>query len=236
MQDKYTSSGDMRHSPPGMAIIGIGAIEQHGRHLPITTDWTQVCAISELVAEAFDALLLPAIPYSMSECHGLMPGVVYLKPETLSEVVIDIAHSIREQGIPILVILNGHGGNFILEPSIEKINREYPDYLVLMPPEVWAPAEGGEAIFETFGAGIHAEEMETSMQLYLNPQFVKEFRDDHPSSIGREFLDYTTMSKINPMGIWGMPSYGRAEKGEKAIKASADSVVHFIERALEVLR
>ncbi len=236
MLDKFATSGDLRKSHPEIAVLGIGAIEQHGRHLPIATDWAQVEAISRLVAEDLGALLLPAIPYSMSECHGLMPGVVYLKPETLSEVVVDVARSVREQEIPVLVILNGHGGNFILEPTITKINREYPDYQVLMPPEVWAPAEGGESIFETFGAGIHAEEMETSMQLYLNPDAVKKFRDDHIPPVGREFLDYATMQEINPLGIWGLPSYGERSKGERAIKASAKSVACFVRKAMEVLR
>lgn len=235
MLDQSSTSRDLEKAEPRFAVLGIGAIEQHGRHLPIATDWAQVSEISRLVAWELDALWLPAIPYSMSECHGPMPGVAYLKPETLSKVVVDLARSVREQGIPTFVILNGHGGNFILEPTIEKINREHPEFLVLMPPEVWTPAVGGEAIFDTYGAGIHAEEVETSMQLYLNPDCVKENPVDFIPPVGREFLDYTTMEKISPDGIWGLPSYGSAEKGEKAIKASAHSVVLFVENALEVL-
>jgi creatinine amidohydrolase len=235
MLDQFATQGDLKKSPPEIAVIGIGAIEQHGRHLPISTDWVQVRAISRGVAEALNALLLPAIPFSMSECHGPMPGVLSLKPETLSEVVVDIARSIREQGIPTLLILNGHGGNFILEPTIAELNREYPAFKIIMPPEVWAPAEGGSAIFETFGQGIHAEEMETSMQLFLNPERVRDFRDDHLPQIGREFLDYTTMSVINPMGIWGVPSLGDPKKGEKAIQASIKSILEFVRKAQEVL-
>lgn len=235
MLDQSSTSGDLEKSKPRYAVLGIGAIEQHGRHLPIATDWTQVSAISRLVAWELDALLLPAIPFSMSECHGLMPGVVYLKPQTLSEVVKNLAKSVREQSIPTFIILNGHGGNFILEPTIEKINREHPDFLVLMPPEVWTPVVGGETIFDTFGAGIHAEEVETSMQLYLNPDCVKDNPVDIIPPVGREFLDYTTMEMISPDGIWGLPSYGSAEKGEKAIKASAHFVVSFVKNALEVL-
>ena len=241
MIDQNSTSREIRENKPKIAILGIGAIEQHGRHLRIATDWSQVRAISEAVAQELDAkeldaLLLPAIPYSMSECHGLMPGVVYIKPQTLSEVVVDIARSIREQGIPVLLILNGHGGNFILEPTIEKLNREYPDFQIIMPPEVWAPAEGGEAIFESFGAGIHAEEMETSMQLYLAPEYVGDERVDVIPEVGREFLDYTVMKKISPDGIWGLPTLGKAEKGEKAIFASAKTIVAFVQNALEVLR
>jgi len=236
MLDKTDSSRDLQMGKPEIAVLGIGAIEQHGRHLPIGTDWVQVRAISRGVAEALDALLLPAVPFSMSECHGLMPGVMSLKPDTLSEVVVDIARSVREQDIPILLILNGHGGNFILEPTVTQINYEHPDHKVLMPPEVWAPVVGGDAIFETYGQGIHAEEMETSMQLFLNPDLVRDTRDDHLPPVGREFLDYTTMAVINPLGIWGVPSLGDPAKGERAIHASIQSIVAFVQKAQEVLQ
>jgi creatinine amidohydrolase/Fe(II)-dependent formamide hydrolase-like protein len=77
--------------------------------------------------------------------------------------------------------------------------------------------------------------METSMQLFLNPERVRDFRDDHLPQIGREFLDYTTMSVINPMGIWGVPSLGDPKKGEKAIQASIKSILEFVRKAQEVL-
>jgi len=236
MLDKFSSSGDLRNNSPDIAVLGVGAIEQHGRHLPIATDWTQVKEISRRVAEELGALLLPAIPFSMSECHGLMPGTVYLKPETLSRVIKDIAASLREQGIKNLLILNGHGGNFILEPTIKSLNRRYPQFSVLMPAEVWAPVEDSPTIYETAGKGIHAEEMETSMQLYLNPDYVKDDRMDFVPNVGREFLDYAVMEEINPEGIWGLPSYGQTDKGERGIKAQVQSVLKFVEEALEVLK
>lgn len=235
MLDKFSSSDDLRNNSPDIAVLGVGAIEQHGRHLPIATDWSQVKEISRRVAEELEALLLPSIPFSMSECHGLMPGTVYLKPETLSRVVKDIAASLREQGVKNLLILNGHGGNFILEPTIKALNRRYPQFSVLMPAEVWAPVEDSLPIYDTAGKGIHAEEMETSMQLYLNPDYVKDDRMDFVPDVGREFLDYAVMEEINPEGIWGLPSYGRADKGEKGIKAQVQSVLKFVEEALEVL-
>jgi creatinine amidohydrolase len=190
--------------------------------------------ISRRVAAELDALLLPALPYSMSECHGLMPGTVWLKPATLSAVLKDVARSVREQGIPTLLVLNGHGGNFVLEPTIQELNQHYPGFRVLMPGEVWAAA-GDEPIYETAGKGIHAEEAETSMQLYLNPQDVKPGRFDYVPPQGREYLDYIFMPLINPEGTWGFPSYGAAEKGERGIAAQVQAIVQFVHTAMSLL-
>lgn len=234
MLDYRSTTGDMKAAQPEIAVLGIGAIEQHGRHLPVATDWTQVSEISRRVAQELDALLLPAIPYSMSECHGLMPGTVWLKPTTLSAVLRDVARAVREQGIPTLLVLNGHGGNFVLEPTIQELNQRYPDFLVLMPTEVWA-AVGEEQIYEKTGQGIHAEEMETSMQLFLNPEHVKEARADYLPPVGREFLDYTVMPLISPEGTWGTPSHGAAQKGERGIAAQVRVIVEFVGQALETL-
>ena len=234
MVDYRNCAAEIEAAQPQIAVLGIGAIEQHGRHLPVATDWNQVREISRRVAAKLDALLLPALPYSMSECHGLMPGTLWLKPATLSAVLKDVARSVREQGIPTLLVLNGHGGNFVLEPTIQALNQRYPDYKVLMPGEVWAAA-GGEPIYETAGQGIHAEEVETSMQLYLNPQDVQEERFDYVPPVGREYLDYVVMPLINPEGTWGYPSLGKAEKAERGIPAQVDAVVAFVKMALAEL-
>lgn len=234
MIDFRNRAPEIEAALPQIAVLGIGAIEQHGRHLPVATDWTQVREISRRVAAELDALLLPALPYSMSECHGLMPGTVWLKPATLSAVLQDVARSVREQGIPTLLVLNGHGGNFVLEPTIQALNQRYPDFRVLMPGEVWA-AVGDQPVYETAGQGIHAEEAETSMQLYLNPQDVQEERFDYVPPVGREYLDYVVMPLINPEGTWGYPSYGEANKGERGILAQVDAVVAFVHKTLAEL-
>jgi creatinine amidohydrolase len=231
MLDGRSTSAALGGARIETAVFGIGAIEQHGRHLPIATDWTQVKEISRRVAEALGALLLPAIPFSMSECHGPMGGTVWLKPATLSAVLRDVAASLRSQGVHRLLVLNGHGGNFILEPTIQALNQDYPTLRVVMPAEVWAPVPGAEPIFSAPVAGIHAEEIETSMQLFLNPEHVTGERVDYAPPVGREFLDYAFMPLISPDGVWGYATYGEAWKGEAAIAAQVQSVVAFARHA-----
>jgi creatinine amidohydrolase len=235
MLDEHRTSAEIGKAHPHIAVMGIGAIEQHSHHLPIATDWLAVCEISRRVAMELDALLIPAIPFSMSECHGPMEGTVWLKPATLSAVLRDVARAVREQGIRWLVVLNGHGGNFILEPTIQALNQEHPDFRVIMPMEVWAPAEEAGQIFETAGTEIHAGEVETSTQLYLNAENVKSERVDYIPPVGREFLDYVFMDAISPDGMWGSSSHGEAPKGERALAAQVRAIVAFAHRAFEEL-
>lgn len=235
MIDNQMTTDQIASAQPNIAVFGIGAIEQHSHHLPVATDWITVSEISRRVAEALDALLIPAIPFSMSECHGPMRGTVWIKPATLSAVLKDVAASVQAQGIKHLLILNGHGGNFVLEPTIQFINQTYPNLLVLMPAEVWGGTNDGEPIFETGHLGIHAGEAETSTELYLNGPNVQSDRVDYVPPVGREFLDYLFMDKISPDGVWGHASLGDAAKGKRAIEAQVKSVLAFVEMALAVL-
>ncbi len=236
MLDDRLTSAAIAKARPTLAVFGIGAVEQHSHHLPVGTDWIAVSEIARRVAEELGAFLVPAIPFSMSECHGAMDGTVWLKPATLAAVLRDVAQSLREQGIRRLLVLNGHGGNFVLEPAIQAINQEFPDFKVVMPGEVWATLEGEAPIFETGGIEVHAGEAETSTELYLNAENVEPARVDFVPPVGREFLDYAFMNQISPDGTWGIPSKGSAAKGERSIAAQVRAIVTFAKQAIEVLQ
>jgi creatinine amidohydrolase len=227
MIDTELSSPELAQRRPAIAVLGVGAIEQHGAHLPVGTDWTWIAHVSRRVAERLDAFWLPAIPFSMSECHGEMAGTVWLKPETLAKVIRDLVLAMRAQGIHRIVIMNGHGGNFILEPTIQELNLTYPDLIVIMPPFA-GPAD--PPIFETRG-DIHAGEVETSTQLSLNPELVKDERVDAIPAVGREFLDYTVMEQISPAGVWGNPTRGTAEKGRREAEHMVETTVDYLRAA-----
>ena len=228
MLDETATSGQIGDARPQIAIIGVGAIEQHGRHLPVGTDYLVVRELSRRVARELDAWLLPALPISLSECHGALEGTVWLKPATLAAVVRDIARSVRAQGVRLLVVLNGHGGNFVLGPTIEQLNRDLTDLRIVMPPEGLATVLGDAPIFETARQEVHAGEAETSSVLYYAPHLVREERVDGPIPVGREFLDYTTLDRLNPEGTWGFPTRADATKGERSAQARIRAVVAFV--------
>lgn len=231
MPDGRATGAEIASVPPPVAVIGIGAVEQHGRHLPVGTDFLAVRELSRRVAAELDAWLLPAIPISMSECHGAIEGTVWLKPATLAAVMRDVARSLEAQGVPLLLVVNGHGGNFVLEPVIEQLNRELPRLRVIMPAEVWGIASGEPPIFETAASEVHGGEVETSTQLHYNPHLVRDDRVDGPIAVGREFLDYTTTDRLNSEGIWGYPTRANAAKGARAVAAQVRMIVRYFEGA-----
>ncbi len=207
--------------------MGIGAIEQHGPHLPVGTDMMIIDDLSRRVAQTMDAWQLPTIPFSMSECHGSLAGTVWLKPVTLAAVLEDITASLNARGIHSLLVLNGHGGNFILEPAIQSLKLKFPEMTIALASDAWPEEDEKGRIFETAGADLHAGEVETSLQLFLHPELVQIERPDYTPSVGREYLDYTTIEKICPQGVWGNASKGNAEKGRRAMEAKVKAIISF---------
>ncbi|MEM2914175.1 MAG: creatininase family protein, partial [Candidatus Bathyarchaeia archaeon] len=128
----YNTYEDLEKSKVDTAILPIGSIEQHGPHLPLGTDWMIVEEIARKVAEKLgNCYLLPAIPYGNSQEHLDFPGTVTLKPSTLAQVVRDIVMSLYLNGLKKIIIIQGHGGNWIIKPTIRELNLEYPDLKVI---------------------------------------------------------------------------------------------------------
>lgn len=235
MRDFTVTSSDLREGLPEVAVFAVGAIEQHGAHLPVGTDWILAYELSRRVAEKLEAFLVPALPFSLSQCHGATPGTVWLKPNTLAQVVEDVVLSLYQQGIKKIVIINCHGGNFILSEVVEDLNRHFDDIYVVMPPESLAPYEG---IFssDAMEAEVHAGEVETSLQLFLNAEHVRKDRIvDHVPTVGREFMDYAFLKQISLAGVWGRPSRGTASKGRRYLERLVNAYVDYAREALDFL-
>src|SRR5919198_1843555 len=166
MPDPFMTSPEVAAAHPDTAVIAIGAIEQHGPHLPVGTDFLWIQELSRRVADGLGAYWVPALPFSMSECHGPTAGTLWLRPETLAEVVRDLVTSLEAQGIHRIVLLNGHGGNFVLEPVVQELNATFADLRLIMP--TWYGGGDEPPIFESAGLEVHAGESETSTQLSIN--------------------------------------------------------------------
>lgn len=208
MSDTSTTF-DLEKNPPSLVILGIGAIEQHSHHLPISTDFDIAFALSKSVSERLQAFCLPPLPYSESLVHRGFSGTVYLRPLTLRSVLYDMAESLAEWKVRYLAILNCHGGNYILTPSIREWNLEarIPHLLHI---EVYT------GLSAEMGQNLHACEVETSLMLYLNPDSVRldravDFVPTHP----RSDLSHFSMKELSPEGVWGYPSKATPEKGKR---------------------
>jgi len=125
LYDESATTVDLDAASIDLAIVPVGAIEQHSQHLPLGTDWLVAQAVARRVAELLaserNVYLIPALPYSLSQCHGPMAGTLGLRPETVASVVRDVVFSLYRQGIRHVVILNAHGGNFVLDDEIREL-------------------------------------------------------------------------------------------------------------------
>ncbi|MDH3352333.1 MAG: creatininase family protein, partial [Gammaproteobacteria bacterium] len=110
-----------------IALLPVGAIEQHGPHLPLDTDAWDAERLCDDVAKACSQprpIVLPLIPYGVSYHHDDFAGTISIGPDTLSRMVHDIGIAAAHNGIRKLLIINGHGGNTAaLHFAAQLINR-----------------------------------------------------------------------------------------------------------------
>ena len=115
---------ELHEARVGTAIVPFGAVEQHGHHLPLGTDWIIADHMGRALAEELEnVLLLPAMPFGNSREHMAFPGTVTLRPATLAAVLDDIVESLRHHGIRTVIVFSAHGGNWILKPTLQADQR-----------------------------------------------------------------------------------------------------------------
>lgn len=227
MLDVRATSPEVAQARPRTAVLPVGSIEQHGRALPLATDWLEADAVARAIAERLgDAYLLPALPYSCSQVHADFPGTVSLEPVTLDRVVKDLVGCLFEQGFARVLLVNFHGGNFVLRSTVRELNHFRSDAKVVM---VWpwlTAVEELAGIMDTSDE-VHAGELEVALVLAIEPALVRDPTpaDDFVPPVPHEYMDYQRLHEVSPSGVWGRPSYGTREKGQRAIRVMADRVV-----------
>jgi creatinine amidohydrolase len=154
----------------------LGAIEQHGPHLPFNTD----LLVAERVAEAavarvgdeVDAWLLPPLAYTKSNEHAWSPGTIWLSATTLLAVLDDIGRCVAMTPANRLVFLNGHGGNSALVNVANRELRLHHGLMTFLAHPGLPVDQGGDAPPEELGMGVHGGTDETSLMLHLAPELV----------------------------------------------------------------
>lgn len=157
-------------------IQPVGAIEQHGPHLPFNTDLIIAEAVADALVDRFgdelDLWLLPAMPYSKSNEHAWSAGSVWFGPDTMLKMLDDLGRSIAMLPAERLVFLNGHGGNSsLLNVACRELRLHHGLRTFLAHPAV-PPDQGGASSEVEHGMGIHGGLRETSMMLHLRPDLV----------------------------------------------------------------
>lgn len=219
---------------PDLAIIPVGSLEQHGPHLPIMTDWAIATEFGKRVGKLLpNAFLLPALPISTCREQMGKKGAVWMEPPTFYQMMNDIIMSLKTQGFKRVVILQCHGGIFIMTPLVRDLNAKFnPDLQVVnIDCCVFFSKLFSEGIYET-NTELHAGEGETAMMLAIAPETVDMSKAvDCVPDIPRPYLSYGSIFRACPDGVWGEATKGTAEKGEKALDRMAELAVEEMNKA-----
>ncbi|WP_217348601.1 creatininase family protein [Cnuibacter physcomitrellae] len=164
-------------SSDSVLVLPTGAIEHHGPHLPLMTDFLLAdsianAAVDGAAADGQDVWILPALAYTKSDEHHWAPGTMWLSWDTLMRTVVDLGNSIAAMPARKLVFFNGHGGNLaLLQVACRELRRLYGLETFLMGASVPAGAHDDDAP-EEFGLGIHGGHAETSLVMHVRPDLV----------------------------------------------------------------
>ncbi|WP_346535597.1 creatininase family protein [Micromonospora sp. DPT] len=199
------------------AVLPIGSFEQHGSHLPLTTDTIVASAIAAAVADHYDLFLLPPVTISCSHEHSGWAGTVSISARTLDAIVTDIVDSLRHSGIRHVVLVNGHGGNYVLSNIVQQANVTRPQ-LALFPTRAdWEVARSDAGLASTTHDDMHAGEIETSVLLHVAPDTVRDGYQQSDHIAERPHLLTLGMRAYTPTGVLGRPSLASADKGRKVL-------------------
>jgi creatinine amidohydrolase len=201
-----------------IALLPIGAFEQHGPCLPLTTDTLIASAIAHEIAQSYDVMLLPPITFSCSHEHSNWSGTVSLRHSTLSLIIDDIAISLRNSDVDKIVLINAHGGNYVLGNIVQQANAQRPKTMALFPrARDWRAAREAAELVTSDHDDMHAGEIETSILLYTQPDVVQDGWQELDHKSERPFLHIHGMAPYTETGVIGAPSYATPEKGQAVL-------------------
>ena len=229
----------------GVALVPIGATEQHGPHLPVTTDTAVAAAFATAAAarvgDEVATWLLPALPFGFSPEHAGRAGTIGLSAETLLAVADDIGRGVAASGIRRLLFVNGHGGNpELLHVACRQLReRRGLAAFAVHVPGLPLPAELAEGV-TTGDLDAHAGHYETSVLLALDPASVDmdAARADGVAEVTAAAASPTRpfgavsvpwhVDDLSASGVIGDPTTADAAWGERAFAAQAASLADIV--------
>lgn len=219
-----------------VALLPIGAVEQHGPHMTLSSDSLAAGALGRLIAERTGVVLLPTLPYGQVWSLSSFPGSLSISNHTLQRVLVDLVSALGRQRFKAVVLLSGHLGNMtaMKEAARDVFTAGGPKTYYLFYPGLSEAAAGVTESRRSHGTIVHADEMETSLLLALAPEAV------HMERAVAEYPDYPPDFDVTPYlwdavcssGVFGDATAASAEKGRRLVDAVLKRTVPLIERLI----
>lgn len=235
----------------GVVLVPVGALEQHGYHMPLGADTFSATAVADRVAERSGAVVVPAIPYGVSECHMAFAGTVTVSPETLARLLSEVGDSLARHGVRKIMFVNGHGHNGpAIKIAMEELKKRHKVFAVSvdwwdlgfqLTKELWSTKP------EDLPPG-HAAEVECSGLLAAHPDLVHMERHE-PGFLGAlqetglaakkstilrlgskpgELTSGLNFDEITKSGVVGNAAGATAEKGKILLERVVDYLAEVV--------
>jgi creatinine amidohydrolase len=218
-------------TPDTVVVIALGAeSKEHGRHLQLNNDFLMAEYLKKRVLDAApqNTVVAPTINYSFYPAFLEYPGSTSLSMDTARAMITDIIHSLAHYGPRRFYILNT--GISTLRPLAQAATDLSKDGIVLHYTDLTKDDPVEKKLRQS--GGTHADEIETSMMLYIAPDSVrmkKAVRDLNPNQPGGLTRDPQGKGTYSPTGAWGDPTLATREKGQAIVESLVVTILKDIE-------
>jgi creatinine amidohydrolase len=210
-------------------IVPYGTVEEHGRHLPLSTDTMVITEVVKRVAKKIKVFVAPPVHYGVCTSTGQHPGTICITPETLRRITIDIVRDAYKKGLRRFILISGHGGGLhisSIKEAGEQLIDELKDVQIAVLSIYDLVYKDITDIADTENDS-HAGEMETSLILHLAEALVKGRSKEEYPRLPKPFLVKNKM-KYWPGGVWGNPTAASKEKGERLFEIMVSRTVALV--------
>jgi len=231
------SARELAHSGVDTAVISVGSTEQCGPCLPLHLDTLVAEYFASAWGEALNAYVLPTLPFNTAEEHSSFRGTITLRPQTMMQVLEEMAGVLSAQGFRKQVLTTGHGGSRWIPALVKHVNCQYEDTVLVNAhhggARVWAQALKRAGLARS--GELHRGSVSRAIALFLCPDFVAD--GEYGQRVPRRMeacQDYVTWDKIAPNGSWG--EYTGADAAVVTAEAGRRLLEYFVERQARRLK
>ena len=233
-----------------IVLFPLGSFEQHGPHLPLTTDTDIVTALARRIEQVRPetVLCLPTLWPGHSTHHLFFPGTLSVSQMPYIHMTVELCRSIVKMGAKKVFLINGHGGNDLpIKTAMRELKTEFPTVQFVFASYWSLASQTIKQVRESELGGLgHACEMEASIMMYLHPDRVKmhlakndgrsKYQDTYRKTDmmhSRAIFFVNEFHEVSDTGTIGFPEMATAEKGKKFVDGIVQDVTKFVDDFLK---